>query len=69
MTLSWPKLIVLGLFIVMGGIALSWAQIIPGTIPPTIGTVVATCGTGPSYTAGQYAPITVNTAGSLCVNQ
>ena len=45
-------------------IAQSW-----NTTPPAVGIVVTTCGSGTTYTAGQYGAITINTAGSLCVNQ
>ncbi len=53
----------------------AWSQ--ATTIPLTIGYVVTTCGTPPTvpastgwaYTNGSAAPITMNTAGALCVNQ
>ena len=48
-------------------VAQSWQ-----TTPPVVALAVTTCGTLPAgytYVAGNYAALTVNTSGSLCVNQ
>jgi hypothetical protein len=45
--------------------AFASAQVGPGS-PGAV--VVATCGSGVTYTAGQTAPLTQNTSGQLCVS-
>jgi len=43
---------------------------VASTIPPIEAVVVTACGTPPAaYTAGTIAPLTMNPAGELCVDQ
>lgn len=68
-SLTWPKLIVLGLFIVLAQAALQrvTAQSPAGTV---YAIALTACGSGgPTYTNGLPGPITMNLNGSLCVNQ
>lgn len=64
------KSLVLGALVTLGIIAVLMSHVGKAqTVPPLLGAVVATCGSGVSYTANTFAPITVGTTGVLCVNQ
>lgn len=50
-------------------LAIGQMAVAQSTIPPLMASVIATCGSGVTYTANTLQPVTQNTAGSLCVNQ
>lgn len=75
MRFSWSQIIVLGLILGLAQAAVRLimpepllAQGAGGTLPPGVAVVVATCGTGPSYTAGSYAFVTIDTTGKFCTS-
>lgn len=64
------KSVVLGALVALALIAVSTSQLSKAqTVPPILGAVVATCGSGVTYAANTLQPITVGTTGVLCVNQ
>ena len=72
-----PHAILIAAAMIVGGILArqGWSQ--ATTAAPVVAYVVATCGTAPTvsaasgwkYTAGFWAPLTMDAGGSLCVNQ
>lgn len=71
--MTWKQLIVLAVLLLGSQVAIQtlWPgpSIAQFTNPPDYAVVLTTCGTGPSYTAGTFAPATQNVNGQLCNNQ